>query len=103
IGAQLHIPEAGEVRLESRRPLTDRPVVPVAANEVAGLCATEGEVHEIAGEGCEIIAHGQLAYLPVEPAVEELLAIPELREPPGLAAAIQLLHLLQIAEVCILT
>src|SRR5262249_42192562 len=75
---------------------------PVAAGDVARPRAAEGEIQEFAGERGEIIPLGKFADLPVELAVEELLAIPEFGEPPGLAATIQLLDLLQVAQMRII-
>ena len=64
-----------------------------------GLCAAEGEIHELARERGEILALGDPADLPGHQAVEIFLLIPELRPAPGLIAAIEFLHLLQGLQI----
>src|SRR5262249_2691561 len=103
VGTHLHIAEAGKVDLDPRCPLTHGPVVPVTAHEVARLRPAEGEIQEFAGKGREILALTEFTDLPVELAVEVLLVVPEVGKSPGLAATIQLLHLLQVAEMGIVT
>ena len=66
----------------------------VCSAQVAGLRAAEGQVLEIAGERCEVLAEGDPSNLPVDEVTDELLVVPELRQPQRLAASEQFLHLL---------
>src|ERR1700679_187595 len=98
VAADLEV--AGSVDRDSHpaRPLADGPVVPVV-DDVARGSATEGQVHEFATEGGEVLTHREAADFPVDGLVQVGLGVPELGDEPGLATTIEFLYLLEGAQV----
>ncbi|MNN63446.1 hypothetical protein D3C81_1788250 [compost metagenome] len=73
--------------------MSDWPVINDIAGPVTRLRAAECQVLEFAGEAAKVLAKIHATQFDIQPAVKELLTIPELRKPPGLAAPVYLLNL----------
>ncbi|MNS59096.1 hypothetical protein D3C72_920460 [compost metagenome] len=87
VSADLCVQFRGEVIFDAQRPLTDRPVVPDAADPVADLRTAEREVLEVARKAVEVFAFAETADLDVEFLIEEFLLVPHLCQARGLATA----------------
>src|SRR6478752_7231806 len=69
-------------------PLAHRPVVDVAALDVAGLAAAEGQVDELAQAEEEVRADRKTAALQFKAVIEKLLRVVELRQAQVIAEAV---------------
>src|SRR3569833_1043581 len=73
--------------MDDTGPLAHRPNVDVAALDVAGLTAAEGQVDELAQAEEEVGADRKTAALEFKAVIEKLLRVIELRQAQNIAAA----------------
>src|SRR5262245_20898832 len=82
-------------------PLAHRPVVDVAAQDVAGLAAAEGQVDELALTEEEVGADWKTAALELKPVIEKFLRVVELGQAQNTSAAENFIGQLQGRNACL--